>query len=146
MAMFGWSYGGYAALIAAARTPNMYQCVIAGAAVADNNQQVNYYRGDIKGSSRVEQLQFWDGSISPIEEAEKVNVPMLIIHGSVDQRVPVSHSKKYIDELEKYGKDFEYIELENADHFGTTLNYDHKMKAYPRMISFLQKDCGPGGL
>lgn len=146
VAMFGWSYGGYAALIAAAREPNIYQCVIAGAAVADNNQQVNYYRTRIEGSQRVEQLKFWDESISPIEEAEKVNVPMLIIHGSVDQRVPVSHSKKYVDELEKYGKNFEYIELENADHFGGTLFYDHKMKAYPRMISFLKKDCGPGGL
>ncbi|MGJ8561424.1 MAG: alpha/beta hydrolase family protein [Litorimonas sp.] len=146
VAMFGWSYGGYAALIAAARNPNLYQCVIAGAAVADNNQQVNYYRGDIKGSQRVEQLQFWDGSISPIEETDKVNVPMLIIHGSVDQRVPVSHSRKYIDELEKSGKDFEYIELEDADHFSNTLFYDHKMQAYPRMISFLKNDCGPGGL
>lgn len=146
VAMFGWSYGGYAALIAAAREPNIYQCVIAGAAVADNNQQVNYYRNQIRGSSRVEQLAMWDDSISPIEEAAKVNVPMLVIHGSVDQRVPVSHSKKYVDELEKYGKDFEYIELEDADHFSNTLYYDHKMQAYPRMMSFLKKDCGPGGL
>lgn len=146
VAMFGWSYGGYAALVAAARNPNIYQCVIAGAAVADNNQQVNYYRTRIRGSQRVEQLRFWDDSISPIEEADKVNVPMLVIHGSVDQRVPVSHSRKYVDELEKYGKDFEYIELEDADHFGGTLFYDHKMKAYPRMMSFLKEDCGPGGL
>lgn len=146
VAMFGWSYGGYAALVAASREPNMYQCVIAGAAVADNNQQVNYYRNQIRGSQRVEQLSMWDDSISPIEEAAKVNVPMLVIHGSVDQRVPVSHSKKYVDELEKEGKSFEYIELKDADHFSNTLYYDHKMKAYPRMISFLKDDCGPGGL
>jgi len=53
VAMFGWSYGGYAALIAAARTPNLYQCVIAGAAVADNLQQVNYYRNRIDGWQKV---------------------------------------------------------------------------------------------
>jgi len=146
VAMFGWSYGGYAALIAAARTPNIYQCVIAGAAVADNNQQVNYYRDDIDGRGRIEQVPFWDGSISPIKEASAVNVPMLVIHGTVDQRVPPSHSKKYVKELEKYGKTYEYIELKNADHFSNTLFYDHKMKAYPRMISFLKNDCGPGGL
>lgn len=146
VALFGWSYGGYAALIAAAREPNIYQCVIAGAAVADNNQQVNYYRNQIRGSQRVEQLRFWDDSISPIEEADKVNVPMLVIHGSVDQRVPVSHSRKYVDELKKHNKDFEYIELEDADHFSNTLFYDHKMQAYPRMLSYLKNDCGPGGL
>lgn len=146
VAMFGWSYGGYAALIAAAREPNIYQCVIAGAAVADNTQQLNYYRNGIRGSQRVEQLAFWGDSISPIEETANVNVPMLVIHGSVDQRVPVSHSRKYVDELEDLGKDFEYIELEDADHFSNTLYYDHKMQAYPRMISYLQNDCGPGGL
>jgi dipeptidyl aminopeptidase/acylaminoacyl peptidase len=146
VAMFGWSYGGYAALIAAAREPNIYQCVIAGAAVADNLQQVNYYRSRIEGAQAVEQLNFWDDSISPIKEASKVNVPMLIIHGSVDQRVPIKHSDKYVKELEKYGKSFEYIELENADHFSNTLFYNHKMKAYPRMMSFLKNDCGPGGL
>lgn len=146
VAMFGWSYGGYAALIAAAREPNIYQCVIAGAAVADNNQQVNYYRDRIDGAGRIEQIPFWDGSINPVEEVNKVNVPMLLIHGSVDQRVPPLHAKKYVKELEKYGKKFEYIELKNADHFSNTLFYSHKMEAYPRMIDFLKKDCGPGGL
>jgi len=146
VAMFGWSYGGYAALIAAARSPNMYQCVISGAPVADNLQQVNYYRNRLDGWSETEQVKFWDESISPIDVADQVNVPLLLIHGSIDQRVPVKHAKKYVDALKDAGKKFEYIELKNADHFSDTLNYDHKMKAYPRMISFLKNDCGPGGL
>ena len=146
VAMFGWSYGGYAALIAAARQPNIYQCVIAGAAVADNDQQLNYYKDRLDGSQKVEQINFWDDSVNPIKEADQVNVPMLIIHGSVDQRVPVKHADKYIKALESAGKAHEYIELKNADHFSNTLFYDHKIKAYPRMISFLKNDCGPGGL
>lgn len=146
VAMFGWSYGGYAALIAAARQPNIYQCVIAGAAVADNTQQLNYYRNRLDGAQKVEQINFWNDSVSPITEADKVNVPMLIIHGSVDQRVPVKHADKYIKALDRAGKPYEYIELKDADHFSNTLFYDHKIKAYPRMISFLQNDCGPGGL
>lgn len=146
MAMFGWSYGGYAALIAASRPSNIYQCVVAGAAVADNVQQVNYYRNNIRGSQREEQLKFWDDSINPIDEVSNVNVPMLIIHGSIDQRVPVKHSQKYVNALKKSGKDFEYLELKNADHFSNTIEYDHKMKFYPKMIDFLQNDCGPGGL
>lgn len=146
VAMFGWSYGGYAALIAAAREPNIYQCVIAGAAVADNDQQLNYYKDRLDGAQKVEQINFWSDSVNPIKEAENVNVPMLIIHGSVDQRVPVKHADKYIKALKQSGKAHEYIELKNADHFSDTLFYDHKIKAYPRMISFLKNDCGPGGL
>lgn len=146
IAMFGWSYGGYAALIAAARQQQIYQCVIAGAAVTDNIYQVNFYRDRLRGAQKAEQLGMWTESISPIEEAENVNVPMLLIHGDVDQRVPIGHIRRYRDELEKNNKPYEYVELEGADHFGSTLFYDHQIKMYEAMIGFFREDCGPGGL
>ncbi len=146
MAMFGWSYGGYAALVAAARTPQIYQCVIAGAAVTDNNMQVNYYRYRLRGAQKTEQLRFWDDSVSPIEEVEKVNVPLLMIHGDVDQRVPPEHAERYVKELEKHNKNFQFKWLEGADHFSNTLFYHHKIDLYESMIDFLANDCGDGGL
>jgi len=48
--------------------------------------------------------------------------------------------------MKKAGKDFKYMELEDADHFSNTLYYKHKMEFYPAMIDYLKKDCGPGGL
>ncbi len=146
MAMFGWSYGGYAALIAASREDQIYQCVIAGAAVTDPLMQVNYYRYQLRGTGREEQLRMWDDSISPLDEVEKVNVPMLLIHGSVDQRVPLDHATKYRKLLNKYNKNYEYLELDGADHFSSTLFYRHQIALYESMISYLQNDCGPGGL
>jgi dipeptidyl aminopeptidase/acylaminoacyl peptidase len=146
MAMFGWSYGGYAALAAASRTPQIYQCVIAGAAVSDPLMQVNYYRYQMRGAQRDEQLNMWDDSISPLEEAEKVNVPLLIIHGSVDQRVPPDHAKKYRAALDRYGKHYQFVELEGADHFYDTLFYQHQLELYESLIGYLKNDCGPGGL
>lgn len=146
MAMFGWSYGGYAALVAASRDEQIYQCVIAGAAVSDPNMQVNYYRYQLRGTGREEQLRMWDDSISPLDEVEKVNVPILLIHGSVDQRVPLDHATKYRKLLDKYNKDYKYLELEGADHFSNTLFYRHQIALYETMIDFLKNDCGPGGL
>lgn len=146
VAMFGWSYGGYAALIAASRQDNLYQCAIAGAAVADNQQQLNYYRDQIRGAQEVEQVNFWSGSVNPIDIADQVNMPLLVLHGSIDQRVPLKHADRYISALKSSGKDFKYVELKDADHFSDTLNYSHKSKAYPAMIDFLKRDCGPGGL
>jgi dipeptidyl aminopeptidase/acylaminoacyl peptidase len=146
IAMYGWSYGGYAALVAAARTPQIYQCVVAGAAVSDPLMQVNYYRYQMRGAQRDEQLNMWDDSISPLKEAKNVNVPMMIIHGSVDQRVPPEHAKKYLDALDRYEKDYEYVELEGADHFYNTLFYRHQIKLYESLIGYLKNDCGPGGL
>lgn len=144
VAFFGWSYGGYAALIAAARTPNLYNCSIAGAAVADNFQQVNYYRARLSAdtASGQEQLNMWTDSVNPIDEVENVNIPLLVIHGSIDQRVPPKHSAKYVDALKKENKDYEYIKLKDADHFSNTLFYDHKMEFYPAMLEFLDEKCG----
>ncbi|WP_299978844.1 prolyl oligopeptidase family serine peptidase [uncultured Pseudoteredinibacter sp.] len=146
LAFYGWSYGGYAALIAAARTPNIYQCSIAGAAVTDNQYQVNHYRARIRGAGKLEQLRMWDDSISPIEEVEKVNIPLLVIHGSVDQRVPPAHARKYMDEVKKHGKKVSYVELDGADHFSNTLFYNHQKELYESIIGFLKNECGPGGL
>lgn len=146
IAMFGWSYGGYAALVAASREDQIYQCVIAGAAVSDPTMQVNYYRYQLRGTGREEQLRMWDDSISPLDEVQKVNVPMLLIHGSVDQRVPPEHAKKYRKLMDKYNKNYRYLELDGADHFSSTLFYRHQIALYENMIGYLQNDCGPGGL
>jgi dipeptidyl aminopeptidase/acylaminoacyl peptidase len=146
IAMFGWSYGGYAALVAAARTPQIYQCVVAGAAVSDPLMQVGYYSDRMSGASKIEQLRMWEDSVSPIEVVDKVNVPLLLIHGSVDQRVPPAHVRKYISKLEKFNKPHKYVELDGADHFSNTLFYDHQMLLYDSLVNFLKSDCGPGGL
>ncbi|MBT8103667.1 MAG: prolyl oligopeptidase family serine peptidase [Gammaproteobacteria bacterium] len=144
VAMFGWSYGGYAALVAASRAKQIYQCVIAGAAVSDTNMQVNYYRFQMRGAQRDEQLRMWDDSVAPIDEEEvaKVNVPMLLIHGDVDQRVPIDHARKYRKLLDKYNKNYKYLELEGADHFSNTLFFEHQIELYESMIDFLANDCG----
>jgi dipeptidyl aminopeptidase/acylaminoacyl peptidase len=142
IAMFGWSYGGYAALVAASRTPQIYQCVIAGAAVSDPNMQVNYYRYRLRGTGKDEQLRMWDDSISPLKEVEKVNVPLLLVHGDVDQRVPPDHAKKYRKLLDEYNKNYKYLELKGADHFSNTLFFHHQIELYETMIDYLNNDCG----
>ena len=146
VAMFGWTYGGYAALVAASRTPQLYQCVIAGAAVSDTLYQVTQYSDRMRGASKLEQTNMWVDSISPIDEVEKVNVPMMLIHGNVDQRVPPEHVRRYLDEMEKHGKPHKYVELDGADHFSSTLFFEHQIMLYKSMTSFLRDDCGPGGL
>ena len=82
--------------------------------------QVNYYRFNMRGAGREEQLRMWDDSISPLKEVAKVNVPMLIVHGSVDQRVPPDHAKKYLKLLDEHDKTYKYVELDGADHFSNT--------------------------
>ena len=144
MAMYGWSYGGYAALIAASRTPQIYQCTIAGAAVSDYVTFANdTMRGRAPtGAARVMRDVYQYGAVQPVDEVEKVNVPLLLIHGSVDSRVLPKQAKLYRDALDRAGKNYKYVELEGADHFYNTLYYEHQIELYTSIIDFLQNDCG----
>jgi dipeptidyl aminopeptidase/acylaminoacyl peptidase len=142
MAMFGWSYGGYAALVAASREDQIYQCVVAGAAVTDPDMQVDYYRYRMRGAQKVEQLTTWDGAVSPIKEVDKINIPMFIVHGDKDQRVPPEHFDKYIAALERADVNHKKLILEGADHFDNTLIYEHKILFYTQMLRFFENDCG----
>lgn len=142
IAIVGASYGGYAALVAASRTPQVYQCAIGIAVVSDTLMQINYGRDSYRGSEIEAWLDLWLDSVNPIEEVEKVNIPVLVVHGTVDQRTPPANARKYVRELEKYHKPHKYIPLEGADHFSYTWTYDHRHTLYESMIDFLGKDCG----
>ena len=147
VAMFGWSYGGYAALLAASREDQIYQCAIAGAAVSDNDLQRGYFErafnrpGADESTGFISLMNMWTDSISPIDVVDKVNIPLLMIHGDVDQRVPVKNAEVYLEAAKKTGTRVQYIELKGADHFSNTLFYRHKIKLYTNIIKFLKDDC-----
>ncbi len=145
VAMFGWSYGGYAALVAASRTPQIYQCVIAGAAVANPRRATNEYGNASSGTGKIWQQVYQYGAIQPTEEVPKVNVPILLVHGDVDQRVRPRQAKMYLKELKKHNKPHKMVWLDGADHFYSTLFYDHQIMLYESMIDFLANDCGMKG-
>ena len=137
--MFGWSYGGYAAFAGSMRKNNIYQCTIAGAGVSSLTRIVatlldNRFMRESAGP-------YYKG-VSPLETVENVNVPILVIHGDIDQRVPVKQSRLFVDELEELGKDYKYIELDGADHFSSTLYYHHKTEFYSELLNWLDNKCG----
>jgi dipeptidyl aminopeptidase/acylaminoacyl peptidase len=75
-----------------------------------------------------------------------VNIPILLIHGTVDQRTPPEQAKLYLKELKKNNVSYKYVEVKDADHFTNTWTFDHKQLMYGAMLDFLKNDCGPGGL
>ena len=82
------------------------------------------------------------GAVQPVEEVDKVNVPILLIHGSVDSRVLPKQAKLYRNALDDAGKYYKYVELDGADHFSNTLFYNHQLHLYESIIDFLDNDCG----
>ena len=146
VAFFGWSYGGYAALVAATREDNLYQCSIAGAAVADPHKQWLGRRDpDLKAFDEWNRRR-GGVNFNPVNNVDKVNIPLLMIHGDVDRRVMYYHFEDYKAEFEKTGKDGQFVTLEGADHFYNTLMFDHQQQLVTKMLDYLANDCGPGGL
>ncbi|QUL36612.1 S9 family peptidase [Erythrobacter sp. JK5] len=147
MAMFGWSYGGYAALVSLSRENNIYQCAIAGAAVADP-AKVYRMRSSPRTPKAIDDWAQRRGmiGINPINEVSKVNIPLLMVHPEDDRRVMYFNFKDYKKEFEKAGKEGQFLTLKDADHFYVTLMYNHQQQFYTKMLDFLANDCGPGGL
>ncbi len=147
VAFFGWSYGGYAALVAASREQNLYQCSIAVAAVADAEK---VYRTR-SGSNTPKAIDDWAQrrgmiGINPINEVSKVNIPLLMVHPQQDRRVLYFNFVDYKKEFEKAGKEGQFMTVEGADHFSNTWMFNHQQQLYTKMLDFLANDCGPGGL
>jgi len=149
VAMFGWSYGGYAALVAASREDQIYQCTIPAAFVADPAKQHRNRSNDtIKYFDELSEQRGTTSGINPMKEVSKVNVPMLLIHPRQDRRVMFYHYEDYVKELQKAGKmdNVKTLVLDKADHFLFSHRYDHNKTYYTAILDFLKEDCGPGGL
>lgn len=147
VAFFGWSYGGYAALVAASREEQLYQCTIAVAAVAD---AAKVYRTR-RGSNSPKALDDWGKrrgmiGINPIKEVDKVNIPVLMVHPKQDRRVLYFNFTDYKKAFEAAGKEGQFVTVDGADHFSNTWMFDHQQQLYTKMLDYLANDCGPGGL
>jgi len=139
MAIFGWSYGGYSAMVGSLREPNLYRCAIPGAGVSSmelielersRNRFIDIFQAPATGG------------LSPIKEAKNVNVPVLLIHGDRDQIVPIKHSDMFARALKSHGKPHKYVKLVDAAHTVDTIGYEHSMKFYAALLDFLAGDCG----
>jgi dipeptidyl aminopeptidase/acylaminoacyl peptidase len=54
--------------------------------------------------------------VSPIKNAATFSIPVLIMHGKNDLRVPVSQSREMAEKLKAAGKIYRYIEQPLGDH------------------------------
>lgn len=137
LAIFGWSYGGYAAFVAATRANDMYNCVVSGAGVSD----LTRIRGGISGSRFLRQYQkpTIEG-VSPVDLTARVNVPMLIVHGDYDTTVPVEHSRRFVEGLKAAKADYQYIEIEDMGH--SPFFFEQNMQWFPQLFEFFDTKCG----
>lgn len=146
----GASYGGYAALWGLAKTPDLYRCGVSFAGVADIAYMFSDFsdRNLDKGSRELMLSRIGDrrmshqlfDPVSPLLHAADIKAPVLLIHGEDDERVPVSHSKKMRDALERNNKRVRMITFDDEGH---GLYYvKHQVEYYTELLKFLDENIG----
>ena len=142
IAIFGYSYGGYAAMAASVRPDSPYQCAVAGAGLSELRtfDKITYRSPFIR-----EYQNPTIGGLSPLDHAKEASIPIYIFHGDRDQRVPIEQSRKFANALKRAGKDVKYEEIVDLWH---SLPWwpQHHLAMLWSLEAYLAEDCGPGGL
>jgi|HubBroStandDraft_1064217.scaffolds.fasta_scaffold59296_1 dienelactone hydrolase len=119
LGIFGWSYGGYAALQSAVTEPGLFKAVVAVAPVTDLAALKDQYRGwsdhELVNEMVGDGAQMHEGS--PAEHADKIKAPVLLFHGDFDRNVKIDHSKLMCSRLTQAGGKCELVTWDDLDHY-----------------------------
>jgi dipeptidyl aminopeptidase/acylaminoacyl peptidase len=108
--IYGGSYGGFMALMAMFRAPDVYAC---GAALRFVSDWENYYRGNpwycVERLGTPEENSAAYYRSSPIHFAEDLEGPVLLLHGVRDNNVHFQDAAQLVERFIRLGKDFELM-------------------------------------
>ena len=146
--VYGGSFGGYSAMMSVIRAPGLFKCAIGEAGIYDLSMM--YDKGDIKdrkaGRNYLEQAIGKDPSElaanSPDKLADKIDVPVLLIHGEADERAPFAQAKAMRAALEAAHKPYEWLTKPKEGH--GFYKEENLVDMYNHVQSFLEKNIGPG--
>lgn len=145
--IYGVSYGGFAALMGAAREPDLYRCAIGYAGVYD--LELMRDSGDIPdargGRAYLDRVLGTDvaklHAQSPVYNAQNIKVPVLLIHGKVDGRADYEHAKRMRAALEKNQKNVAWLALDREGH--GVYDEETRREVYERILQFLDASLAP---
>lgn len=146
--VMGGSYGGYMALAASVRLADR----IAGAVsvVGISNfvsflENTESYRRDLRraeyGDERDPAMREFLQAISPLNLADRITKPLLVVQGKNDPRVPWTESEQIVRSLQARGTPVWYLLADNEGHgFVRRENADFY---FATVVSFLQRTLRP---
>jgi dipeptidyl aminopeptidase/acylaminoacyl peptidase len=124
VAIYGGSYGGYAALVGATFTPELFCCAIAIDAPSNLAAMIEaipaYWTPVVSmlhkrvGNPAHDAEFLW--SRSPLSRVRDIKVPLLIAQGANDPRVRQAESEQFVMALREAGIDHEYLLFSDEGH------------------------------
>lgn len=138
----GIGYGGYAALLASIYQADVYRC-----AASVNGSTTLHPLADVQRPALRRVLGVSDrfdpkvAALSPVDQADKVKVPVLLVAGADDTVNLPDQSRQMAAALDKAGKPHEYLVLPHEDHelsHGPT-----RGQALQALVAFVEKNNPP---
>ncbi|AQT81538.1 S9 family peptidase [Mycolicibacterium litorale] len=151
VAIFGGSYGGYAALVGAAFTPDVFAAAIDYVGISSlanfmrtlptvarpflaNNWHL--YVGDPSDPAQEADML----ARSPITRVDSIRTPLLVVQGANDSRVVQAESDNLVTALRDRGVEVEYIVKDDEGH--GFVNPDNQIDLYHAVERFLGEHLG----
>jgi len=151
VAIYGGSYGGYAALVGATFTPDVFAAAISVVGPSSLVTLVRsfppYWRpllastwfryvGDPDDPAQLADLE----ARSPLNFVDRITAPLLVIQGANDPRVTQAESDQIVAALRGRGVDVEYLVKDDEGH--GFVKPENRMDAYRTIERFLARHLG----
>jgi dipeptidyl aminopeptidase/acylaminoacyl peptidase len=145
IAIMGGSYGGFMVLAAVTTYPDLWAAAVDIVGIANfvtflehtgpwrrKNREAEY-------GSLEHDREFLE-QISPIRSVERITVPMFVVHGANDPRVPVGEAEQIVAALRERKVPVEYLRFDDEGH--GLFKRANRLVAYPAIARFLDKYLG----
>ncbi len=146
--IYGGSYGGYAALVGAAFTPEVFRCAVDLVGPSNLKTLIEsippYWAPMVAlfhtrvGNPETDEEFLW--SRSPLSRVDNVKIPLLIAQGANDPRVKQAESEQIVAALREKGIDHEYLLFEDEGH--GFAKPENRLRFYAAAERFLAQHLG----
>ena len=136
---YGWSYGGYMALMLLAKAPSLFSVGVSGAPVTNWDGYDTAYSERYMGHPETNAEAYKESSV--MTHARKISGKVMLVHGVVDENVHVRHTFRLINKLIEVNVPHELLLFPNERHAPR----DVEGKAYMerRIKHFLLRTLSP---
>jgi dienelactone hydrolase len=120
VAIVGWSFGGYLALVGGQRDGALFRCAASIAGISDLGMLLDERARFLNGAQYTSKQLGTDPDKlrrnSPRLHAAEFTVPVLLIHGDLDAQAQYEQSRAMDAALTRAGKPHRFVTLKDADH------------------------------
>src|SRR5579884_102899 len=142
IAVYGGGYGGFMVLAALTTYPDLWAAGVDIVGIANletflrnTSAYRRHWRIPEYGDPDANADLFRE--ISPIHHVDRIEAPLLVIHGDNDPRVPLSEAEQIVEALERRGRPVQFLHFPDEGH--GVIKLKNKLVAYPAIAAFLDE-------